>query len=382
MFVFYAHGGSNNHGCEAIIRGTCENLRGDKVLYSSDPKADYQSHLNLLCQIKSDTYKRYYKPLKWMFGKIKSSIFHSNEIFKLVNGDIRGVYLSVGGDNYCYPELINSMLTVNKKIREKGNRTILWGASIEPDVLKNRDILSDISKYDFIFARESLTYNALLEQGLQSKTFLYPDPAFAMPPNSYGFRKDVFQNNTVGINISPLIYKYENSSNAVLKNYLNLVQYILDNTDSNILFIPHVIKRNNDDRDAIKKLLLNFNSNRMAVLDNMPADCLKYYISKCSFFIGARTHSTIAAYATNVPTLVVGYSIKARGIARDIFGTEKDYVVDVRNLRNDNELLDSFEKLYEKKDHIRNHLKKYMPEYIAKTKCAVDKLNALIKDSF
>ena len=32
MFVFYAHGGSDNHGCEAIIRGTCQNLKGKKVL--------------------------------------------------------------------------------------------------------------------------------------------------------------------------------------------------------------------------------------------------------------------------------------------------------------------------------------------------------------
>ena len=82
MFIFYAHGGSNNHGCEAIIRGTCENLKGDKVLYSSDPRSDYQSHLDSLCLIKPDTYKRYYKPMKWLFSKIKSSIFHSDDIFK------------------------------------------------------------------------------------------------------------------------------------------------------------------------------------------------------------------------------------------------------------------------------------------------------------
>ena len=57
---------------------------------------------------------------------------------------------------------------------------------------------------------------------------------------------------------------------------------------------------------------------------------IKGIISKCRFFIGARTHSTIAAYSTCVPTLAVGYSIKARGIARDIFGTEDNYVVPVQ----------------------------------------------------
>ncbi len=50
---------------------------------------------------------------------------------------------------------------------------------------------------------------------------------------------------------------------------------------------------------------------------------LKGYISRCRAFVGARTHSTIAAYSTGVPTLAIGYSVKARGIAKDLFGTEE-----------------------------------------------------------
>ena len=49
-------------------------------------------------------------------------------------------------------------------------------------------------------------------------------------------------------------------------------------------------------------------------------------------FIGARTHATIAAYSSCVPTLVVGYSIKARGIAKDLFGTDEGYVLPVQAL--------------------------------------------------
>lgn len=55
-------------------------------------------------------------------------------------------------------------------------------------------------------------------------------------------------------------------------------------------------------------------------------------------FIGARTHATIAAYSSLVPTLVVGYSVKARGIARDLFGTEKNYVLPVQLLRKEEDL--------------------------------------------
>jgi len=39
-----------------------------------------------------------------------------------------------------------------------------------------------------------------------------------------------------------------------------------------------------------------------------------------SLFAGARTHSTIAALSSGVPTLSFAYSIKARGINRDLFG--------------------------------------------------------------
>ncbi len=51
-----------------------------------------------------------------------------------------------------------------------------------------------------------------------------------------------------------------------------------------------------------------------------------------------RTHATIAAYSTGVPTLVVGYSVKARGIARDLFGTEDGYVLPVQQLKESDEL--------------------------------------------
>jgi len=38
-----------------------------------------------------------------------------------------------------------------------------------------------------------------------------------------------------------------------------------------------------------------------------------------TLFAGSRTHSTIAALSSGVPTLSFAYSIKAQGINRDIF---------------------------------------------------------------
>ena len=69
---------------------------------------------------------------------------------------------------------------------------------------------------------------------------------------------------------------------------------------------------------------------------------LKGYIAKCRFFVGARTHATIAAYSTEVPTLVVGYSIKSRGIAKDIFGSEENYVIPIEQIKEENKLTQAF----------------------------------------
>jgi len=50
-----------------------------------------------------------------------------------------------------------------------------------------------------------------------------------------------------------------------------------------------------------------------------------------TLFAGARTHSTIAALSSGVPTLSFAYSIKAQGINRDIFG-HADYCMEPTDL--------------------------------------------------
>ena len=92
---------------------------------------------------------------------------------------------------------------------------------------------------------------------------------------------------------------------------------------------------------------------------------LKGYIARCRMFIGARTHATIAAYSTEVPTLVLGYSVKSRGIAKDIFGEEEKYVIPVQDISNVNTLADSFLWLLDNENKIRRYLHTVIPQYIA-----------------
>ena len=76
-------------------------------------------------------------------------------------------------------------------------------------------------------------------------------------------------------------------------------------------------------------------------------------------------------------TLVLGYSVKSRGIARDLFGNEENYVLPVQSLQEPDELTKHFRWLVGHEKEIKDHLEKIMPEYISKAysgKMALDKL--------
>ena len=51
----YAHGGSGNHGCEAIVRATAKILKNeDLCLISSNPEEDIRYGLGEICGIIKD----------------------------------------------------------------------------------------------------------------------------------------------------------------------------------------------------------------------------------------------------------------------------------------------------------------------------------------
>ena len=98
------------------------------------------------------------------------------------------------------------------------------------------------------------------------------------------------------------------------------------------------------------------------------AEDLKGFIARCRFMVVARTHASIAAYSQHIPTLVVGYSVKAKGIATDIFGTEQNYVIPVQSLREEDDLTHAFNWLVEQEDSIKKHYQEIMPTYIERIK--------------
>lgn len=367
--ILSPHGGSGNHGCEAIISSTLRIVENaDFELFSTSMEEDVKYGLDKHCKLSYPQKPINRFSMQYLLARINGGgeRFDRLAFAPIVKSAKKSdMMMSIGGDNYCYG-INDHILLVNKAVRELGKKTVLWGCSIEREAIDNKTVFEDLAAFDLIVARESITYNSLKNKGLQ-KIELFPDPAFQLErtdlPLPEGFKKG----NTVGINVSPMIIRYEANEGSVLDNYIRLIKHIIYETDMNIALIPHVVWKYNDDRKPLEKLYDSFaHTGRVIMIEDAPASILKGYIGRCRFFVAARTHASIAAYSESVPTLVVGYSVKAKGIARDIFGTEENYVVPVQSLTESERLVESFKYIYEHEAEIRTHYDSMMKQYKAK----------------
>ena len=371
--VMYMHAGSGNHGCEAIVNSLCHMINEDVVLVSYAGSEDRQYSLNNLCRIVQERRFEDHKVMHVLYylyrkltGDKESFIrYRYGEIFKKKSIPLA---VSIGGDNYCYDSMLNDLRLANGAFNKAGAKTVLLGCSVEPELLKREDILKDLSEYYTIIARESITFEALQNafEGREKRPVILncPDPAFTLGKKELPLPEGFAEGNTIGINVSPMILDNEKQSGITLENYRTLIRYLIDETDMQIALIPHVVWQKNDDRKPIHQLYEEFKATgRVIEIPDGSCTELKGYIARCRFFIGARTHSTIAAYSSGVPTLVVGYSVKARGIAKDLFGTEENYVLPVQSLKQHDDLKKGFQWMLQREDEIRAHLKNIMPEY-------------------
>lgn len=383
----YLHGGSANHGCEAIVNSTCHMISDlPKLLVTNSEKEDRAYSLEPLCDILQERkIDEHFIAHVWYYGW--RAIFHDPESFMryrfrdVLGKKLAPLYVSIGGDMYCYDVSQKEAILANRTFNRAGAKTVLWGCSIEPELLKDSELVEDMKRYMLITPRESITEKALHDAGVVQNVKLFPDPAFALKPQKTELPEGFVEGRTIGINISPMIVSYEKEKGIAIANYKKLIDYILQDSDNSVALIPHVVWNNNDDRLTLARLYEGYEDNpRVILFPDMSCTHIKYVISKCRAFIGARTHATIAAYSSNVPTLVVGYSVKALGIARDLFGSEENYVLPVQSLQDSGELIQAYAWLMENEKTIRGRLQEIMPDYCARAAKAGDEIRRIWKE--
>ena len=358
--VLYGNGSCGNHGCEAIYRGTKELLDFPMFIQTENEDEDRKYGLDLIADLapsKSSKVSAAAKAKAYYALKVKKSFTEMDGIYYL--GAVKkaskqsDIALSVGGDNYCYgyPEIYAYL---NRMYKQYGFKTVLWGCSVEPKLTENTNVVNDLRNYNCIVARESITYDALKKAG--ANVIYCPDPAFFMKPEITEVDERMHKD-TVGINCSPMIIHNEKSEGIAYRNYKELIEYILRETNMNVALIPHVVWKQNDDREVLSRLYPEFSDkSRIIMVEDHSAPQLKHIISQCKVFIGARTHATIAAYSSGIPTLVVGYSVKARGIAKDLMKGMDNYILPVQDLNHGEQLTQYTMKLLASYDEVKEQL--------------------------
>lgn len=367
--VMYSYINSGNHGCEAIARSTYDILElegNDNYIFTTDFLWDQRMNLDEKWKLKQIPCINGLKPIASIIPRImRKAKIDTDALWKYQYKDLITVFdkdtlaISTGGDVYCYDE--SDWLTyLNRVATERGAKTVLWGCSIEYERLDKR-VVNDLMKYNLITVRESYTKRNLQQKGIFDNVKYYPDPAFVLKKQPIDLWDWETMGEIVGINLSTYVVKTE----KIYQIFCRFVKYILENTEYSVMLIPHVFWGQESDLKLLNRMYNDLPHSSKLFLVNQEYNCmqLKYIISKCSFYMGARTHSVIAAYSSYVPALAFSYSVKSKGIAFDLFGEENYYVLSVTEDITTEKLLEYLFFLVEHQDSILEKLKDKIPQY-------------------
>ena len=363
-YFFPIHLDGGNRGCEAIAKGTAlileenkENLIGLCTNMKLDHRLNVDDYITLQPKrqrcMSFRIKNKMYKSLVHDDWKRKSFIYRYEYAPFLNQMGKDDIMISTGGDMMCYDE--NQVIYTVDYLHKRGIRSILWGCSIGEKNLTSRK-LQALKQFSHIYARETLTQEVLANHNI-SNVSVYPDPAFILEPVPCELPYCFSQGEVIGINLSNYVMGGFDLNSAFAKEVDTLIKYIMQSTDYQILLIPHVMWKGQDDRNISNLVKEKYDShNRISILDsdNLTYSQIRYVISKCCCFIGARTHAVISAYSTCTPTIAIGYSIKSRGIAKDI-GMSEDTVVNSINIKK-NQLINAFTDMLQNMSDIKKYL--------------------------
>lgn len=384
-FILAGNGPYDNRGCEAIVRGTVKILRH----YYKDPsflcvsffknqeqfeKQSREEYDPAIIHKKTNTiHKRF--SLKWGLQFAQKRITPKKDSYSVYKGLFPSIreteaVLSVGGDNYSLDYGVPRRFTgLDDLVLKEKKPIIIWGASVGPfDRLPayEKYMKKHLQNITGIFARESATIEYLENIGIKDNVYRVADPAFLMDATKPQFGKELkIEEDSIGINLSPLMAKYVSNGNTEswVKTASKIVENISKKTESNIYLIPHVTVPNSNDYLFLKEVLAGVKDSDKKIVLIPPiynASETKWIISQMKLFAGSRTHSTIASLSSFVPTMSFAYSIKAKGINKDIFGHE-DYCLDPKKLNPEN-VAKKVDVMLENQDEIRSNLKNSIPK--------------------
>ncbi|GAB3093703.1 polysaccharide pyruvyl transferase family protein [Lysobacter terrae] len=404
MKTFYLSGQRTfgNRGCEAIVRSTVALLRaqcGDvEVLVPSldierdraqwPDAADHGVRFVRAYLPRVAGYWVHLQRLPVPFLKRARWPFPMPSWLRQQLADVDAV-LAVGGDNYSLDYRIPSpVMGLDRYAMDLGKPVILWGASVgpfdrEPGFVPA--VKRHLARMNFIAVRESASYRYLTEKLGLANVVLMADPAFMLGRETIDYARfwPRCPNGVLGVNISSLIERYKRPEQDLRAEVAEFIRRAVRDYGLGVLLVPHVnpLQGEHSGGDAtymadLLERLQDLGDSVTMMPHELNAAQTKYVISQFRFFVGARTHSTIAALSSGVPTVSIAYSVKARGINRDLFGNE-DAVLPTTELSADR-LQRSLDWLIQEERRLQETLARRIPELQEQAKTAAARVsNAL-----
>lgn len=237
-----------------------------------------------------------------------------------------------------------------------------------------------ITNADIVMARDKQSYDYTKQIApLQKNLKEYIDVAFFLPYTRQHFDKDFIH---VGLNISALLwhggYTQDNQfglKDDYQKTVREIISFFLSIPNVKLHLIPHVVgsERNIENDYAVSFDLQKEFNNQNLILSPLflsPVDA-KDYISGMDFFMGARMHSTIAAFSSGVPVVPMAYSRKFNGLFIDTL--DYNHLVDLKTDDN-GAILDKIKDAFDDRDNISSLISNRLDGIVEAKK------NAIISD--
>ena len=300
-----------------------------------------------------------------------------------------------GGDHFCY-SFQNTLSRASRPLaaRAAGIPVAIYSASFNQ--LKSEYQLDYLKFFldelDYISIRERYSLETVQTWDLRTPIELVSDPAFLLEPLVARSKAILdagrleLSGDILGITVSSL------SSIVAGVDIVELFRhmaYALDRFaveyNYQVLLIPHVsaidaLDTRYSDRMACLLLRgLMARADRCSVLmGEYSAAELKGVISRCNLFCGFRTHSTIAAVSSHVPTLFVAYSSKAYGIARDLHNSDR-WCLNIADITEEL-FFDRLAQLHCERDAVADGLRNAIPGMQERARKGIDSLCRLLRD--
>ncbi len=227
-------------------------------------------------------------------------------------------------------------------------------------IVRNR-ALKSILGAKLVMPRDNQSLQWLLSNTNNDCYQEYIDVAFFLP-----FEKMEFSHNyyNVGINVSALLWHggYDGNNQFGLKaDYKSLIKELIDSflSKENIIvhLIPHVVEqeRGVENDYAVCYDLWRLYKNHRLVIAPFALDpiSIKNYISGMDFFMGARMHSTIAAFSSGVPVIPMSYSRKFNGLFCETLNY--NYIVDLKQQSN-NDIVGTIISYFKDREVLKNEI--------------------------